>query len=55
MDDLRMDSVNIDNFNLSVKLGNQHVLRTVPRGIEGVILVVEVQLMMIWWLQNDDQ
>ena len=55
MDDLRMDSVNIDNFNLIVKLANQRVLRMLPRGSEGVILVVEVQLMMIRWLQNDDQ
>ena len=50
MDDLRMDYVNIDNFNLIVKLGNQCVLRMLPRGIEGVILVVEVQLMMIRWI-----
>ena len=39
MDDLRMDSVNIDNINLIVKLAKQRVLRMLPRGSEGVVLL----------------
>jgi hypothetical protein len=41
MDDLGMDSVIIENFNLIVKLGEQCVLRMLPLGLkEGVILEV---------------
>jgi hypothetical protein len=40
MDDLGTDFVIIENFNLIVKLGEQHVLRILPLGLkEGVILV----------------